>query len=522
MPTITKSAFFLPVVSAFTTLLQAQAPGQGIIRRPNAVKNEYIVGLTDRNPAAAHGLANSLAAAYGGEIRFVFDRALGGFSVIMPEANAERIAMDPRVRFVEENYAVTIDPVENISAVQDTHFASPSGSRYLWYLDRIDQRYPDTSGQLDGQFTYCSSGDGVVVYVLDVGIWKDHEQFQRSGGSVVVEGHDFYRIASPGDSLNPCPGESTSINAAHGTAVASLIAGKDLGVAKDVEIVSLTVGNCNNGNMLVDRIIGALNWIIGGTELVPSHFPSNSRHPGKRGIVNLSGFTAPRAYHQDTEGRSSSIEVAIRDVVYQNIVVVTSANNFNWNAAAYAPSNLGYRGPGATGLKTDGSTTHVPPVAITVGGSAFDPAQANIVNGVQVKGVDRRWDDFPGSAAAGSGSNSGSSVSIWAPAADILAARSQGFSSKYGIASGTSFAAPLVAGVAARVLERLPSVSPQQVYNEIDYWATKYESGSTVPRVRNTATLGYDTPIHPQRGPVGLLYFREAQPCKVHGATLEP
>lgn len=72
---------------------------------------------------------------------------------------------------------------------------------------------------------------------------------------------------------------------------------------------------------------------------------------------------------------------------------------------------------------------------------------------------DYRWQQFSGTTpwtGDGSGSNAGACVSIYAPAGEIRAARTEFTSgaTAYGSASGTSFSSPIVAGIAARYMER--------------------------------------------------------------------
>lgn len=72
--------------------------------------------------------------------------------------------------------------------------------------------------------------------------------------------------------------------------------------------------------------------------------------------------------------------------------------------------------------------------------------------------------------ATNQGSNYGPCVSIYAPAWNIRVAGASGATSYRtpgGASSGTSFAAPAVAGAVARLLHRYPTLSATQVWTEL-------------------------------------------------------
>ncbi len=86
---------------------------------------------------------------------------------------------------------------------------------------------------------------------------------------------------------------------------------------------------------------------------------------------------------------------------------------------------------------------------------------------------DFRWQEYVnGVPAIGqeSGSNAGSCVSIYAPAKDIYAARTSA-AGDYGWASGTSFASPIVAGIAARYMEKQKNLTGTiPTYSQVYTW----------------------------------------------------
>ncbi|HYR29699.1 MAG TPA: S8 family serine peptidase, partial [Thermoanaerobaculia bacterium] len=113
----------------------------------------------------------------------------------------------------------------------------------IWQLDRSDS----VDGDLNGQAARRTTGRGSVVYVIDTGILERHTEFQRDGGDIVLGGFDAHE-ASGGNSpcfnlaLEPCyAGPGSRLRHGHGTAVASTVAGRTVGIAPDTQLYAATV-----------------------------------------------------------------------------------------------------------------------------------------------------------------------------------------------------------------------------------------------------------------------------------------
>ncbi|MGH7894635.1 MAG: protease inhibitor I9 family protein, partial [Candidatus Binatia bacterium] len=121
----------------------------------NAIPGRYIVVLKDAAPgveAAAVGVtALALAQGYGVSDVKVFEHSLRGFACGMGTSDAERIAADPRVAFVQQEGRKRVDPLtsQQVGAT--------------WGLDRTDQR----DLPLDGVYEPGSDGQGVHAYIID-------------------------------------------------------------------------------------------------------------------------------------------------------------------------------------------------------------------------------------------------------------------------------------------------------------------------------------------------------------------
>lgn len=264
------------------------------MREDKRIPNQYIVVLKD-DVADVEGEAIRLARDFGGDRNggHTYSRAIKGFSVRMPEAQALKLADDPRVAFVEE------DGVVSLIATQ---------TNATWGLDRIDQR----DLPLNSTYNFNATGAGVRAYIIDTGIRATHVDF---GG----------RVISGFTAIND--GLGTGDGNGHGTHVAGTVGGSTWGVAKNVSLIAVRVLDSGGS--------GSNAGVIAGVDFVTSNHQA-----GQPAVANMSLGG----------GISSALDTAVTNSVNDGVTYAVAAGNETQNACNVSPA----RAPSAI---TVGSTT---------------------------------------------------------------------------------------------------------------------------------------------------------------------
>lgn len=278
-------AALFAVVGLSPSIASAQ-PSQGMIYnagRPGAIKNRYIVVLKDtpQDSKATNKTINDLSKRYKGNVKHAFKQSFKGFVSEMSAANARQLAKNPKVMFMEQDATAKSDATQT--------------NLTTWGLDRIDQR----ALPLSTTFTYPdTSASDTTAYVIDSGIRLTHSQF----GGRATSGWDF--VDNDADASD-CSG--------HGTHVAGTIGGSNYGIAKDINLVSVRVLNCNNSGTY-SSIIAAIDWV--------------TAHADGPAVANMSLGGV----------NSLALDNAVQKSVAAGITYVVSAGNKNADACTQSPA----------------------------------------------------------------------------------------------------------------------------------------------------------------------------------------
>ncbi|HEV2720324.1 MAG TPA: S8 family serine peptidase [Thermoanaerobaculia bacterium] len=332
--------------------------------------------------------------------------------------------------------------------LDETHTASrlgdcgdPAAPNALWHLDRIDQ----TGANLDGLYHRRHGGAGSVVYIMDTGVMAGHNEFATPAGPRVIAGFDTAKSVTIGASrcpsankaLAPCYDNFNELTgASHGTSVASLVAGARVGVAPEASIVSIRVMN--------ESALATTRTYLDGLNAIIRHAWDPATPPFHTAVVNISGWVLERLQGQAEPAPVpfATLEKKIREMVAgvdatgkpdpngKKFLFVVAGNNVDNGCGR---NGVVDRFPATLGRAIDG--------VITVGGMT----------------AENSW--WPGACRGG--------IEILAPSEGVLSAtitaKDEYRGTRPNLRSGTSFAAPIISGIAARLLSEQPALTPAQL-----------------------------------------------------------
>lgn len=312
-------------------------------------------------------------------------------------------------------------------AFQDVSLNNPNdlNGSYLWGVDRVMAPEVWARGY---------TGEGVTVAVVDTGVDYLHPDLQNNiwinvneipnngldddGNGFIddVRGWDF--VSNDNTPFDSAP--STEVG--HGTFIAGLIAANHVGFT---DIAGRQLGVAPNAKIMPVRVFPSLSW-----NGISEQIASGIRYAADNGadVINLSlGYGDG---NQPNSVPDPAIESALQYARQSGVVVVIAAGNERTNPGAVRPSEPAYAAIRDLGIAVG---------AIEKSGQFADfsnPAGNRLLDYVVAPGVD-----------------------IFSTSYDPTRLSPH----TYEIGSGTSFAAPYVAGIAALMLSANPNLTPAEI-----------------------------------------------------------
>jgi len=408
---------------------------------------------------------------------------------------AATLAADSRVLAVELRPDLRDDIQLVRRAVQTGDFSKTLEDRGFfinWGLRRINEETnPYENDAVNGNYNYTLDGTGVDIVIQDSGLQVDHPEFQDANGVSRVQQIDWYAESGlPGT----MPTAHYTDYDGHGTHVAGIATGKVYGWAKGANIYSVKVAGLegptdpNVGIPVVDcfDIITAwhnakpidpatgykrptivnMSWGYGALYTAPTAINYRGvSHTGTEidevselsayGLILINSST-PGYYRSPV--RITSVDVDVQEMIDAGIHVCIAAGN------SYHKIDVTGGDDYDNNLTNDFSGT----IYYNRGSSPFSE-EANIVGNID---SEINEDTLEQKALS---SESGPGVSIYAPGTNIMSCTStvNRFAPNIGPyppndnfsitnISGTSMAAPQVAGVIALNAQINPNLTPAQ------------------------------------------------------------
>lgn len=252
-----------------------------------------------------------------------------------------------------------------------------------------------------GAWNPSHTGTGKIVYLVDTGISVSHQEFAgRSISNLWSNFADDDSVSNYDDSVG------------HGTSVASLIVGGNIGSAKDATLKNVKMFNSASGNITVGEIISGLDAVLS------DHMSSQSDVK----VVCLPWNVTKNAF----------VDAKIREMNASNMIVVAAAGNDGVDVNTVSPAGVD--------------------LILTVGSHNVDLEVTSFTNAPR--------QSVPAFV------NYGAELDLFAMGVDITVADSTA-DDQYLTRSGTSLSAGIVAGIATHFIQRNPSDSSSEIKEKI-------------------------------------------------------
>lgn len=406
------AVFNMTFLQSVTTMVYAQASAES--SRP-AVKNEYIVKFKKPTGVRANALGeyvHAQARSLDVQVKSVYEETLMMHVKVASDAAKQELVNNPDIEFVEPNYILSVDPIEFGALRSDpisTFEYSQSGT------DALTKVTASWNIQKN-----ASVGVKTIVAIIDTGLTTDHPVFKESGA-----------VWANTKEINGQPGVDDDGN----------------GYVDDKYGWNFLTGTGNNYD---DSSSGHGTHVAGIVLGVGQDIFANPAKESKVKIMSLKGLNSKGA------GDTSTLITAMYYAVKNGAKVI----NNSWGGGGYSQSlheAYTYAFQNGVVVATAAGNTRTNNDA-----SPAFPANLDTPSNISVASSDSRdmKSDFSNFGQA--------TVTLAAPGDQIYSTMNKAslecnFARCFGTLSGTSMAAPFVAGVAALVLREAPQLTGNQV-----------------------------------------------------------
>ncbi|SPO02014.1 related to Cuticle-degrading protease [Cephalotrichum gorgonifer] len=257
-----------------------------IIRRSDAtaIPDKYIVVMKASDGMSTQSMKSTIAT-MDVKADHVYDSPkFKGFAGKLTEDKLAALQDDPSVAFIEQDAVVTI---------KETQTGAP------WGIARLSTKEPggDT-------YTYdASAGEGTCAYIIDTGIYAEHEEFE--GRATFLK-----NFAEDGDDTD---------GNGHGTHVAGTIGGVTYGVAKKTTLFGVKVLDANGS--------GSNSGVIAGMDFVATDSATADCPKGSVANMSLGG------------SKSAAVNQAAAALVDAGVFLAVAAGNESADAEDSSPAS---------------------------------------------------------------------------------------------------------------------------------------------------------------------------------------
>jgi serine protease AprX len=362
---------------------------------------------------------------------------------------------------VKERFRALNAIAANIPIKDIKELASRDGISYI----SLDQNVYSTDRKLEAtgisevrKYSPILTGSGIGIAILDSGVDPDslskvftNNGWKQSTNNRVVASVNFVSEEQTTADLN-----------GHGTAVAAIAAGYNSdgygGIAPGANIINVRVLN-SKGAGLTSNVIKGIEWVI------------ENRSKYNIRVINLSiGANSTTSFVNDP------ICQAVRAAVSAGIVVVVSAGNFGKNVSGHEVyGSISSPGTEPTAITVGAINTHNTEKRsddVVINFSSRGPTRSYTIS----KNNQKVYDNLikPDLVAPGY------QIQVPIPPSSYLSTKDPKILIQSGLASvsGTSMAAPVVAGTVALLLSRNPTLSPSIIRAILQWTAQPIPSTS--------------------------------------------